>query len=384
MVVRSLATGTLTYTENMIGEMSKRGVEIMVAYSGPRPPLHCRMVRIDSPITGSIEGRDTAQLFRYLVFVYRLTKLARSFRPHIVFGQGLDEIGFSCGITGGISGVPSVSFVHDLTLQEMALRGHGVRVSKFLYALALFRQRLATRLLDKIVVGSKFMAQSIDKTFSVRPSIISLGVKQSGNKASFNGEGEPFDLIFVGNLTRKKNPEVALKALGLLRDLDVRLTIVGEGPLKRDLDLLSSKLGLDGRVRFAGWVGEEELGALVDSSQLCIIPSLWEGFGLVALEAMQAGVPVIATRSGALPELVRPGYNGFLIEKGDFVLTASKVRELCSNIAEWESMSRNCREIAKQFSWENTAQRTLELMDNLGRSRGRDIHDVQDSNNETR
>lgn len=133
-------------------------------------------------------------------------------------------------------------------------------------------------------------------------------------------EGEPFRALSVARLVDKKGLDDAVRAIALVRSAypDVRYDIIGEGPLRANLNTLVHHLGLDACVTFHGAQSGAYVRRMMDSAHAFLLPSRRtktgdeEGFGVALLEAQSAGLPVIATRHGAFPEVVAHGETGFL------------------------------------------------------------------------
>lgn len=127
-------------------------------------------------------------------------------------------------------------------------------------------------------------------------------------------------LGFAGRLVPEKGIQVLLDALSQLppRFLAVRLQIAGEGPHRAALERQARELGLAGRVEFLGHVPRETLQHRFESLSVQVVPSLWaEPYGLVTVEAMARGTPVVATAVGATPELIEDGRTGYLVPPND-------------------------------------------------------------------
>ncbi len=121
-----------------------------------------------------------------------------------------------------------------------------------------------------------------------------------------------YDLAFCGRLAPNKNLASLLRALRLLPK--VTLLVIGDGPSRDTLVALAERLGLANRVTFAGWLPtQEDVVAAVRGAKVFVMPSLSEGGPRVALEAMACGLPVVATRVGVMPDVIKSGENGFLI-----------------------------------------------------------------------
>lgn len=113
---------------------------------------------------------------------------------------------------------------------------------------------------------------------------------------------EPLHFVSVGSLFEKKGFETSLTALSKLKNIDWKYTLVGDGPLRPRLEDLAVKLGVADRVVFSGWSNQIE--AHLHQADIQLIPSLWEGFGLVAVEGMSTGLPIVASNINGLREVL--------------------------------------------------------------------------------
>ncbi|MGH2756835.1 MAG: glycosyltransferase [Actinomycetota bacterium] len=158
-------------------------------------------------------------------------------------------------------------------------------------------------------------------------------------------------LICVASLTEQKGLSVLLEALSLLPEgtKDFRLLLVGEGPLRSDLERQASRLGLADRVHFLGM--REDVPDLLVASTVFVLPSLWEGLGVAALEAMAASLPVVASSVDGLREVVEDGVTGILVPPGDGRLLSSALEKVLGDNALRDRMGRAGRErVARMFS----------------------------------
>ena len=131
------------------------------------------------------------------------------------------------------------------------------------------------------------------------------------------GLGDGPVLMCVARLTPQKGHRLLLTALqSVVRKIPtVQLLLIGDGPLRVELESLTSKLGLEGNVVFSGW--RTDAPNLLYGADLFVLPSLWEGFGLVLLEAMAASLAIVATRVGSISEIVLHDHTGLLVEPGN-------------------------------------------------------------------
>jgi glycosyltransferase involved in cell wall biosynthesis len=140
--------------------------------------------------------------------------------------------------------------------------------------------------------------------------------------------GGPLRILTVGRLVPGKGHAVLLEALASLRDQGIQTaaTFVGGGPEREPLERLAEELRLD--VRFAGAVGQDELGAFYENAQLFCLPTFAEGLGVVLLEAMGHGLAVVSTRVMGVPEVVDDGETGLLVLPGRTDLLADAIARL--------------------------------------------------------
>jgi N-acetyl-alpha-D-glucosaminyl L-malate synthase BshA len=132
--------------------------------------------------------------------------------------------------------------------------------------------------------------------------------------------------------------------------MPARLLFVGDGPERVRAQQLAEELGLGERVLFLG--KQSSVAELLSCSDLFVLPSEHEAFGLVALEAMACGVPVIATRVGGIPEVVTDGASGYLAEVGDVATMAEQGIALLADDARWNEASAAARADAERYGAE--------------------------------
>ncbi len=158
-------------------------------------------------------------------------------------------------------------------------------------------------------------------------------------------------VLYVGRLVYEKGPHLLLEAASKLKRGDLKFIFVGDGSMKPYLVDLSVKLGISDKVYFLGHVPDDVLHALYRLAAVAVFPSLYEPFGIVALEAMGLGVPIIVSAVGGLDEIVQHGRNG-LAEAINMLVDNP---ELCRNLAA------NARESLGTFTWDRVADETIKL-----------------------
>jgi glycogen(starch) synthase len=151
-----------------------------------------------------------------------------------------------------------------------------------------------------------------------RSSVIYNGLEPPSLTPTALPLAEPRLLCF-GRLSKEKGLDIALEAIATLVDRfpSVRLIIAGDGPEKQSLESQAARLKLLNRVEFRGWVSPGEAAGLINDSTIVLMPSRYEGFGLVAVEAALMARPVIAARAGGLSEVIAHERTGLLVERED-------------------------------------------------------------------
>ena len=138
-----------------------------------------------------------------------------------------------------------------------------------------------------------------------------------------------YDILFVGRLTQAKGVDILLKAIRILKNKynkNLKIAIVGDGPLKENLNNLAVKLDVNEEVKFLGV--RKDIGELMLSSKIFVLPSRWEGLPIVILEAMSRGMSTIASKVGGIPEAIENGKEGILIPPEDPEILAKTMNRL--------------------------------------------------------
>jgi glycogen synthase len=178
-------------------------------------------------------------------------------------------------------------------------------------------------------------------------------------------------IVLVGRLVYEKGFQLALEALpGLVERLgNVRFLVAGSGTHERELRRQAAELGLEDHGTFLGWIGDDVLHSLYRIADLCVVPSLYEPFGLVALEAMASGCPCIVADTGGLREIVPDdGRVGLRFNGGDAEHLAVMVERLLTDDALCERLVAEASEHVLRFDWADVARQTAEVYAQLGRA----------------
>jgi glycosyltransferase involved in cell wall biosynthesis len=168
--------------------------------------------------------------------------------------------------------------------------------------------------------------------------------------------GQRFDsyCLFVGRLEPRKAPDLLVRAVAASPEL--HCVIVGDGPMRRELEALAARLQVADRICFLGVRGRPEVAALCADAQLLVLPSVSEASPLVVTEAMACGTPVLATRLAGLPTLVEDWDTGFLVTPGDLGELTVALRFLMRDHELRGAMGERAhRRVHERYGWRTVA-----------------------------
>jgi len=228
--------------------------------------------------------------------------------------------------------------------------------------------RFALKSAARIVVSSAPLKETAPalREWRAKCMVIPFGVERPVESASVAARAEeirremkqPFAL-FVGRLVGYKGVDVLIDAL---RHSSAAAVIVGDGPLKGALEAQAHAAGIFDRVRFAGQVSNDELAALYRACDLFVLNSSYEGFPHVILEAMSAGLPVVATAVGGTPELVEHGVSGILIPSNGQVALTRALMHLLSCDEERRRLAAGAQSLLRRFQSAEMIRRTESIL----------------------
>lgn len=233
----------------------------------------------------------------------------------------------------------------------------------------------------RVISCSSYMRWEVTRLFDLPPDkvdVIPNGValdrwpseprRVAAARAQVAGSG-PL-VLYAGRLVYEKGVHDLLRAMPKLRRRHpgIRLVIAGTGPHDSALRDLARSLRLGRSVRFAGFVGEEDLAALAAAADCAVVPSIYEPFGLVALEAAAAGTPLVVADVGGLREFVEHGITGLRFTPGDHAGLADTVSALLCDEVLARRMARAARTVVQRdYAWPRIADQVAATYERAGR-----------------
>lgn len=231
-------------------------------------------------------------------------------------------------------------------------------------------QLKVSRRLDRVLTVSQASQHDLQREYGLdadRMRVVGNGINLDVFGPIPELARDPNQLITtMSSDTPLKGFRYLLEALALLRAegrTELRLKVFGRPGAKTDTQARVDRLGLDACVEFTGHVSDGEIARAYARASVAIVPSLYEGFGFPAGEAMACEVPVVSTSAGALPEVVGPnGASGRLVPPSDARALANAVAELLDDPESATALGRAGRKrVLSQFTWKRAAERTTEV-----------------------
>jgi len=250
--------------------------------------------------------------------------------------------------------------------------GHGPQPSRARAALRWTLDTFAAARIAVMVGVSDYVSRRAEARFGSRLRAVETihgGVRLERFAPPERRSGDGLHVAAVSNLIPEKGLEVLLRAAARCR-APLRISVAGDGPDGRRLEALAETLGIADRVSFLGL--RNDVDRLLREADVFVHPALWdEAFGLTVAEAMASGCPVVASRVGAIPELMTDGEHGLLFRAGSVDELSATLDRLVGDAALRERLGRNARSrIVERFGIDRSVGRHLDLCEKIHRASG--------------
>jgi glycosyltransferase involved in cell wall biosynthesis len=382
--------------KDLVCHLAERGVSVTLIVPPASAGAHARVDPFDSPriqvrhvpyVTfPGANRRGTTVLDRstaYLLYGWRAGRLAlglaRAGRIDVIHGFGASALGAAA------TDRPVPLVLNPQGLEEFGATGvFGSRLKRLGYTPLRWAVRRVARRATRIIATDTALEPVVRRHLRPRPGqVVTIPngidlVAVSGSAGPAEGAlirqrygvqpGE-FVVLSVGRLEYNKGLDVLAAALERAAAPDTTLSavgwrwvIVGSGPYRREIEHEIRARGLDAHTLLIGRASEEDLHAWYEAASLFVHPTRYEGSSLVTLEAMAHRLAVVGTRAGGLPDKVRPGVNGWLVDPGDVDALAQAIVQAAAEPARLPEMGARSREIvAREFAWDVLVERQIAL-----------------------
>lgn len=321
MKICYLSDANSIHTKKWCNYFKKKGYEIHVISltSGEIPGVKVHSLNM---AVYKVRGSNYFNKLKYILFVRKVKKLVNEIAPDILHAHYASSYGFLGGETGFHPYIISLwgSDIYDFPKRNI------------------FFRRLIERSLSKadiVLSTSRVMAEEAKKYTDKKIEITPFGVDISLFKPNPSLKRENNKLIIgsIKALEKQYGLEDLIKAFGLLYKnyKNIYLELGGEGTLKEELQELVKELGLEDRVKFLGYLSEIEVVNAFNRFHIAVFPSIFESFGVAAVEAQACEVPIVASKVDGLKEATCPGRSSILVEQGNVVQLAEALEKLITN-----------------------------------------------------
>lgn len=229
-------------------------------------------------------------------------------------------------------------------------------------------QKRAIEYSDAITVPSKYYTNLLENMKSGKPIFHIPNGVEINKLYKIKSEDHGF-ILYGGRLSGEKGVDILIKGFALvIKDApysSLRLVIAGSGPKEKYLRSLVKALGIESKVKFLPFLPHNNFLNILARCSIFVLPSFYETFGIVVLEAMALGKPVIASNIPGPNELIQHGINGFLFPAGDFVELAKNIKILMNNEGLRKKIGTNAKNGTVKYDFDSIAKGYIEVYKSL-------------------
>ena len=349
--------GASVHVRDLASAMRARGNQVLVLIGGTGPVTD-ELAGAGVPFRPLEHLRRSISPWRDTQAVWELAAALLEFQPDLVSAHTA-KAGWIARAACARLGIPAIYTPHGLSV--------GSRAREPLRTLARLAERYAGRWNYDVVCvceAERQLALARHIASRDRLHLIHNGVRDVAPELRASPAGAPCRVVSVARFEEPKDHRTLLAAMSLLKDLDWQLELVGDGPLQENCRALASRLGIADRVQFSGY--QRDPAPALARASLFVLSSRSEALPRSVLEAMRAGLPIVASAVGGLPELVDNGSNGVLIPNSEGGSLAWAIREMIVDgdaRAAYGMSSRTAYEA--RFRFELMLEKTVALYDTV-------------------
>ncbi len=278
----------------------------------------------------------------------------------IIFNHTIGPIGLISILFASKQNKPIISYIHSI---EWELFSEAVYLPGIIKKQIKFTTKKLAKILynkcTKLLVASKDIKDIIESIgITKKIEIVPVGIgdefKPGDTKEKF-GLKNKFVIGYVGRLSREKNLETLLESFKKLKNKDITLLLVGDGPYKNKLKFKN--------VKITGFV--KNVNDYLNTMDVFVMPSLTETSSIATLEAMKSGLPIISTNVGYMKNYIKNGKNGFIFKIRDIGALTKLINKLRNNEKLRKKLGKEARKSVSKLNWEKTAFKIYKIIRNL-------------------
>lgn len=349
--------GASVHVRDVAAAAQARGIEVRVFVGGKPGPVTEQLTKYGVAWTSVPALARAIRPWNDVRAIVQLAGMLKKYAPSLVSCH-TSKGGLVGRLAAKMAGIPAIYTPHGWTIGDRLSPVAGRVFAAVERAVAPASARIVN-----VCEAERSLAGSANVGSARQMAVIHNGVVDvdASLRATPGGSGNGVvELVTVARMENPKDHATLLRALARVASLPWTLTWVGDGPLQKDVLRLAYELGIEGRIRFAG-AAESSAPALA-KAHVFLLSSRSEGFPRSILEALRAGLPVVASNVGGIRESVSHRDNGFLFEAGQVGDLAHQIRELIHDAALREAMGRRGRaRYENEFTFERMMEATLRL-----------------------
>jgi glycosyltransferase involved in cell wall biosynthesis len=328
-----------------------------------------RVVRIRS-LRREAYGADLLAMGAYILMsLLPAWRLTRSWKPNLIHVHFAVPAGALAWLLSRLTGIPYLLTVHlgDIPGGVPEKTENWFR---WFYPLTppIWRDAAC------VVAVSDYTRGLAAKHYPVDVRVIPNGVDLASRTSNEIHVGSPPTIIFAGRFVDQKNPLHLVRTLAELHDLPWQCIMLGDGPLRNEVEMEICRHGLQKRFNLPGWITPDQVNTWLSGSDILFMPSRAEGLSVVGLQALGLGLAIVSSRAGGFVDLVEPGGNGYLVSDPNSPEFTSALRLLLADPELLRRFREASREKAKSFDLNKIAadyaQVMAQILENESRSRG--------------
>lgn len=350
--------GTQIATFNTAKFLAKRGHEVHIITRRFKDELKFEY-RDNFYIHRLQFSKKYSYTFGTLIYFLKLLLLIKKLKPELIHAQKMKLNGCYAVLIKKILKIPCIIYA----------RGSDIYLVSDLYKKTLGKFIIKNS--NKIVSLCEDMKKIIQRIYLTEVIVIPNGIdlslyidlEKDKIRASLKFLDNEKIIIYVGRLDKIKGVEYLIKSMRIIveKKPNVKLLLIGDGSERTKLENLSNRLNLQKNIIFMGFLPNKTIPKYMIVSDIFVLPSLSESFGIVNIEAMYCSLPIVATNVGGIPEIVVNEINGFLVEPKNPHQIAEKVILLLKDNKLRDKVSKYNRENAKEYSWEKVVDKLEEV-----------------------
>jgi len=302
-------------------------------------------------------------LGEYMSYSLNCARHVRQYDLDLIHGHSMYSFGYAL-----IKKLPYVATLHGTQYNEFKNSLlYGASPNHIITDFSsMIMERYSGKKADKIIVVSNENRQDVIAQYGIAEEKIAT-IPNGVNVSRFQpSKCESKTIIFVGRLHERKGIDKLLSSFSnvIKKDSEAKLRIVGSGEDEARLKKIAKQLNLTSKnLKFLGFVPEKELPDLYSSSSIFALPSYYEGFGIVLIEAMSAGLPLVSVRTGGATEVIEEGKNGYLV---DYETMHETLSTLIGDKKLRVRMGQESRKkVEREYDWKKIADDVIEVYEEV-------------------